>query len=400
MYKINIKQNIDTTPWNITCEKRACYLREQISAGYKIAVIVYEFPDTSTFRYRGYNMYQIMQKSTKWKTVYFFRHELDCVESFLTNIDVVILARVKWNLRLQSFINKVDREKIPLYFDVDDRIYDLDYLPQITNTLNVDFEKDGEVAYDFWFAQISRIEMTARQAHGYIGTNAYLANTFSKRFHKPWYIIPNFLNKEQLAVSDMCLREKKKAQYQRPFTIGYFSGTPSHINDFKIVYKEIMQLLYEYDEMELMVVGFMEFPTEMQELIKVGKVKFYNLVDFIKLQELEASVDVNIVPLVINEFTNCKSELKYFETAIVDTVTCASPSFTYKNAIKNGQTGFLCKPTEWYPTIRDIYLKKYDIPKIIENAKREVMENYYGDSIVKQIESVYDSIIERNEKSE
>ena len=34
-----------------------------------------------------------------------------------------------------------------------------------------------------------------------------------------------------------------------------------------------------------------------------------------------------------NKFTNCKSELKFFEAAIAETVTVASPTFNYKNAI-------------------------------------------------------------------
>lgn len=392
MYEINVTHNINTSPWDIPLTERSRYLREIVDSGRRVTMIIYEFPDTSTFRYRGYNIYQTMKNSQKWGTVYFFRHELDTAAVFLKDVDIVTISRVKWNHQLQLFIDKVKDMGIPVIFDVDDRIYDMDYLPLVTNTLNVDFKTAPEVSYDFWFAQISRIEMTARQADAYIGTNAFLQDTFRKRFGKKGYIIPNFLNDEQVEMSRLCLAQKK--EYKKPFVIGYFSGTPSHINDFKLVYKDIMTLLYENDDIFLDVVGFMEFPREMDELIKVGKVRFTNLVDFVKLQELIAGVDVNIVPLVTNDFTDCKSELKFFEAAIVDTITCASPSFTYRNSIKHGETGFLCNQADWYSTIYDIYKKKYDVKKIIDNAHKYAIDRYYGSKVTTIIEEVYDSIME------
>ena len=42
------------------------------------------------------------------------------------------------------------------------------------------------------------------------------------------------------------------------------------------------------------------------------------LADFLTLQTLIGSTGLNIVPLQTNIFTNCKSELKYFEAAIVE----------------------------------------------------------------------------------
>lgn len=394
MFNLIVDHQINSVPWDISLEERCQYLNKMVDLGYSINLLIYEYPDTSTFRYRGYNIYQIMQGSDKWKVVYFFRHELNVAKLFLQNVRIVTISRVKWNHDLHLFIDLVKEKNIPVIFDVDDRIYDLDYLPLVTNTLNVDFKTNPEQAYDFWFAQIGRIEMSARQADAYIGTNAFLCDTFMQRFHKKGYIIPNFLNKEQIEISEICRKQKLNKKSDNPFTIGYFSGTPSHINDFKIIYKELMQLLYECDNMFLNVVGFMEFPSEMNELIKVGKVKFSGLVDFVKLQELIAGVDVNIVPLVVNDFTNCKSELKFFEAAMVNTVTVASHSYTYENSIKHAQTGFLCHPTQWYSTIKDIYDGKYNLDTINQNAYDYVIKNYTGNKIIKQIEDVYNSICE------
>ncbi|MCR5767407.1 MAG: glycosyltransferase [Lachnospiraceae bacterium] len=393
MYNISIDQNYNKEPWNIPLEERMRILRNDLSKGLFVNMLIYEYPDTSTFSYRGYNVHRIMRGSDKWRVVYFYRHELQLLTAFIKKVKLVTVSRVKWNHDLKLFIDAVKNEGIPVAFDVDDRIYDLNYLPLVTNTLGIDFNTKPEVTYDIWFAMISRIEMTARMADCYIGTNAFLSDALTEKFGKKGYIIPNFLNEEQLEVSSICCEEKKKQRSERPFVIGYFSGTPSHINDFKTIYKEILLLLCEYPDIILRVVGFMEFPKEMKKYIENGRVELVPLVDFIKLQELTACVDVNIVPLVINSFTNCKSELKFFESAIVDTVTCAAKTFTYKNAINNGETGFLCGYSQWYSTIKDIYLGKYDIDGIVNKAHLYAVEHYYGDAIIKQITNVYDEII-------
>ena len=102
----------------------------------------------------------------------------------------------------------------------------------------------------------------------------------------------------------------------------------------------------------------MELPKYMMHFIAEKRIAILPPVDFLELQKLTASVDVSIVPLVVNEFTNCKSELKFFESAIVDTMTVASDSFAYTQCIKNGENGFLCKPIQWYDVLKEIYLKK------------------------------------------
>ena len=65
------------------------------------------------------------------------------------------------------------------------------------------------------------------------------------------------------------------------------------------------------------------------------------------LQRLIAEVEINIAPLQDNLFTNCKSELKYFEAAITGTITVASPTYTFSRAIVDGGNSFLAAAYEW-----------------------------------------------------
>lgn len=394
MYKISVPAKGNNAPWEIPFSSRCRTLRQCFKDGVPVALLLYERADTSTFRYRGYNMAQITKDSSRWRSVYFFTNEINKIFPYLCQLSLAVVIRVKWTHMLEKFICEVKSNHIPLLFDVDDLVFDTKYLPMVTNTLNVPFV--DEMDYDFWFAYIGRIEYTAGKADGFITTNSFLGDKLQEKFDKPYGVIPNFLNEEQLRISERCIRQKKTQVSKNPFIIGYFSGTPSHINDFKTIYKELVLLLEEFKYIQLKVVGFMEFPPEMQPLLKAGRVTFTPLVDFLELQRLIAEVDVNIVPLVNNIFTNCKSELKFYEAAVVNTPTFAQPTFTYKNCITDSVNGFLCRQGEWYEKIKAFYLGQTDADSIIKNAYVYAMEHYQGQAILKKLEQCYDMFCKNN----
>lgn len=387
MYKIKCNLPHNREPWSIPLETRIQTVLSAASQGRKIALLVYREADTSTFRYRCYNVYQIT-KIGKWQSVYFFLNELNYIEKMLDMCDLIILSRVQWSYPLDSLIKSARKKEKPVLFDVDDLVCHISYLPLLTNTLNVHF--GSEVDYDFWFAYVSRHQAVASQVDGFITTNPFLGQMLTKMFNKPYRVIINSLNNEQLMVSEQCREKKKNTAYRLPFTIGYFSGTPSHINDFRVIYQELIQLLEDFPDIILQVVGFMEFPKEMHELIKKKRVQFTPLVDFMELQRLVAQVDVNIVPLLRNTFTNCKSELKFFEAAAVDTVTVATPTYTYEHSIQHGETGFLCNQGQWYDTITELY-KNTELRKhVAKQAEKYCLTTYAGTAFNKQVCSAYD----------
>ena len=392
MYNLQCILPENREPWNIAFEERYQLVAKASMQGKKIAAILYHHADTSTFRYRCYNIYQATKDSDEWQCVYFFMNELDAFAKLMDQFSVITLARLKWEHSIDKIVLMARSKGIPVLFEVDDLVCNVKYLKLVTNTLNVHF--GGEADYNFWFSDFTRMEYTASLADGFITTNDFLGNKLSERFGKPYQVIPNSLNQEQLSVSEFCAKRKARMKNQKPFTIGYFSGTPSHINDFKMIYQEIIQLLNDYPDMVLQVVGFMEFPEVMQPLIKKGRVKFAPLVDFMELQRLIAQVDVNIVPLVENTFTNCKSELKFFEASVVDTVTVAAPNYTYAHSIEDGKTGFLCRPGQWYERIVYLYEHPEESQKMAKAAKEYCLKRYTGEFFLNQIHEAYNFFIQ------
>jgi glycosyltransferase involved in cell wall biosynthesis len=215
-----------------------------------------------------------------------------------------------------------------------------------------------------------------KMCDGAITTNDYLAAKLAKYSGLPVSVVPNFMNKEQLDYSDALFRHKQEKNFARDDKIhlGYFSGSPSHKLDYAIIVPAIESLLGSDPRIELMIVGYIEAGPV---LSKFGdRVKRQPFHDYVNLQRLISTVEFNLMPLQANDFTNCKSELKYFEAAVVGAMSIASPSYTYAAAIRDRENGYLAKAQEWLSVIEKAIEKKSRWPALIENAREDARSKY------------------------
>ena len=266
-------------------------------------------------------------------------------------------------------------------FDIDDLIFDYRDLKLIYNTTK-------EKSLFYWLGYIWGVRRIAKRVDGFLCTNEFLAGKLKRSFNKPVRVIPNSLNREQVELSKKLI--KKKDKKQEKFVVGYFSGSPTHMKDFRMVEPELVKFLQSHEDVKLRVVGDMEFSNEMKKWIEKDRVEVLDKVDYLKLQELISGVDVNIAPLLINDFTNCKSELKFFEAGVVETTTIASPTYTFKKAIKDGKNGFLAKSGEWYDKLEYLYKHPEENKKIAKNAREYALKHYYGKEFLEEVEEAYD----------
>jgi glycosyltransferase involved in cell wall biosynthesis len=110
------------------------------------------------------------------------------------------------------------------------------------------------------------------------------------------------------------------------------------------------------------------------------RIEFYPLQDFMNLQRLIAEVEINIAPLQDNTFTNCKSELKFFEAAICGTLTLATPIFSLRNSIVHEKTGFLVPSHAWDSALQEALAVLEDESRYsaIAAAAFEYVQEAYG----------------------
>lgn len=372
-------------PWKMSLKKRLKIYDQARKEGKKIALYYTIVPDNTTFRYRIYNTMQATLESKKWQAVFFCQSEMRTLLELIPKSDLLVLGRqAEWNETVEKIVKTAKDNNVPTVFDLDDLIFDKKYLKLVTESIG------EENNLEFWNRLFDVVNGTGRNVDGFILTNEFLAKKVKNTFKKKCGVIRNSINQEQIMVSK--LSEKiKKYKRKNEFIIGYFGGSPTHQKDFEMAAPEIMRFLKDYDNTKLKVVGYMKFGEEAKRLLEDGKIQFSPFVDFRKLQYLMAMVDVNIAPLVVNDFTNCKSELKFFEAAIVSTTTIASPTYTFKKTITDGENGFLAQPGEWYGKLEYLYKHPEINRKVARRAKEYAFNHYCGKEFLSEIEETYDS---------
>lgn len=376
------------TPWNISLEKRISELKSAKKSGKKVAAILYSDVDLySSFRYRAYNIYQATKNSKKWQLIYFFPNELKELKNLLSEIDLLIFGRLeKWQPKFDELALAAKNLDLKIAYDLDDCVCGPKYIKQMFNVVSPDY-----IDQEYWIKTSAHMELISYLADDFIATNNYLGKLLSEAHDKkPYHVIPNFLNHEQINYAKELVPKKSQDDI---FTIGYFSGSHTHATDFEVVYPELIELLEKHENFRLKIVGMLQLPESANRYIESGQINFVKMVDFLTLEKLISEVDVSIAPLADNIFTNCKSELKFFESALVKTPCIVSPSPVFKNVIRKNQTGILCRPGEWTDAILRIYEDKDFAAELAENAHNYVRENYYPEAVLEKIENVYDEII-------
>lgn len=362
-------------------------LQKLLKRGKKVVYIKNQF-DNSTFRYRCFNVVQAMSKQEKYVITYFLSSEIPSILKYLQEVDILIMQRALWDLNIENMIFSSKNLGIPVLYDVDDLIINPKYVPLYLNNLGI--IRNPDISFDVHFNFASKYYAVATKCDAFITTNMFLAEILKEDFQKEVHIIPNFLNKEQENHSEIIRR--KKTKNSDPFMLGYFSGSPSHKEDFNMISTELKVLLEKHKDFLLKIVGHIELPTELKEFeSRIIRVPF---VSYEELQYEIGEVDVNLVPLQQNLFNNCKSELKYFEASIVNVVSCCSPTFVYKEIVKDKENGYLCRDGEWYTKLDYIYRSQKKSLRVIENAFKTSLDLYGVRNQSEKITGVYDSILE------
>lgn len=376
-------------PWASSSDERLSSLVKKT----RRIVYFYEHPDTSTFRYRVLNPTLTLASDPDYDTSasWFDLRDLKSNIDFIEHADALVLCRVRYNAAVARLIARARAKRIPVLFDCDDLIFDIERLHLIVHSLNLDQESDG--TWEDWFSYIGRVGATLRLCDGIITTNQYLADRALEYMPQlRTAVVPNYLNPDQQDYSTKLFQAKKASGWRRDenIHIGYFSGSPTHARDFAVALPAVKRLLENDPRIILRVVGFGAFDNEFE--IFGDRVEYHPLQNYLSLQKLIAEVEINIAPLQENQFTNCKSELKFFEAAMCGTLTLATPTYTFKNSVKHESTGFLVPSYGWDDALQKavaLVEDKNNYINLVEAAFKDIKKRYGWD---KQASVIVDAI--------
>ena len=371
MYIYSVSTNEYKDPWDTSFAARF----EQLVRGQKHVAYYYERPDSSTFRYRVYNMIQSLQETGNRVSASFFKgEELEYLDRIVDHADVLVICRSNYSKRLNRMITKARKMGKKVFFDIDDLVFNPLHVHFVLDCLNQDL--DNPIISNYWFAYFGMQAAIMDLCDEVITTNGFLAERIRAHSGKPTWVIPNFMNREQMEISERIFEAKRADGFKRndQIHLGYFSGSHTHSKDLMVAADALSELLEKYQNIVLRIVGFMDLPESLQRF--KSRIERYPIQNFMELQRLIGEVEINIVPLQDNEFTNCKSELKYFEAGAVGTISLASPTFTYTQSIQDGENGFLAKSYEWLDRLESLICEVDSLSSIARQAHHHSMTKF------------------------
>lgn len=253
----------------------------------------------------------------------------------------------------------------PVFFDIDDLVFDTVYTDQLSYTQGLNQVEKGN--YD---AGVRNYGYMLENCDGAITSTNQLQEEL-KKYQSTVLLNRNLASDELISISSQFLKDY--SQVSDVVKIGYFSGSISHNENFELIKPAIKQLLKKYSNVQLHIVGILDIPKDMKPF--GNQIVTHDYVDWDKLPALISEVDINLAPLVDSIFNRAKSEIKWIEAALVKVPTVASKIGAFSDEVVDGETGLLATDDEWFDKLESLVLSLELRQKLAESAYRAVLEN-------------------------
>ncbi len=261
----------------------------------------------------------------------------------LAGVTLVVLFRAAWDARVAALYAACRERGIRVAFDSDDLVFEPEYMREpyfdYLRTLN-------PTGRERWSANVAGWRQSLLAADCALVSTPPLAAA-AEKLGKPAAVWPNGISFRMI--------EEARRLATRPapeacsIRIGYASGAPTHQKDFAQIAGPLAAVLAERPGVSLTIVGYLDL-AEFPELTKhAARIETRPAVPHRDLGAEYARFDINLAPLEVgNPFCEAKSELKYFEAALLQVPTVAAATAPYAAAIESGNNGFLARnEAEW-----------------------------------------------------
>lgn len=293
--------------------------------------------------------------------------------TYADKFSVFVFHRVLFTPSVAKLIAEIKKRGKEIVFETDDLVYDPEFLVhmdywRVMNPLERKLYENG-VGGEILADPYVKVATTS---------TSFLADKLREKGKKV-FVVPNRLPASDVAVADKLYPERLewlKTKTEETVTIGYFSGTAGHDKDFSTVTGALLALLEKHRNLRLFIVGplvlddaFASFSDRIDRMHYVERKKHFGNV---------ARVDINIAPLEVgNPFCEGKSELKFFEAGIVGVPTVAAATQTFREAIKDGEDGFVAETkTQWEEKLERLITDPAFRMRIGERARNTALSRY------------------------
>jgi len=306
----------------------------------------------------------------------------------LPNYDLWVFFRLGMSPLLATLFRIATQLKIIPILDFDDYIFD----PKMAKHISL-LKKYSHLERKCWI-EMMRLYQKSFQTFRYLTLSTSFLVKITAGVGKKSFLIPNGVNQKQIKISKKALTQRlKKLDRHKALNIGYFSGTQTHQRDFEEVAPVLLKILQEFPNVNFCYGGYLDLDKKFSLFPK--QIKKLPFVPWQNLPYNLAKIDINLAPLELNNpFNEAKSELKYFEAALLKIPTIASATQSFKDAIKSGRNGFLAEDSsDWYKWLKLLIQNSGLRKKIGEKAFIHTMNNYTPRVLAPKTKRVYHEII-------
>ena len=285
--------------------------------------------------------------------------------SMAQNASHIIIYRSPISPELLRLCHLAKEYGKPVFFDIDDLVFDTVYTDQLSYTQGLNSVEKGN--YD---AGVRNYGYMLENCDGAITSTNQLQEELYK-YQSKVLLNRNLASDDLIAISSQYIKDY--SQTSDIVKIGYFSGSISHNENFELIKPAIKQLLKRYSNVQLHIVGILDIPKDMKPF--ENQIVTHDYVDWDKLPALISEVDINLAPLVDSIFNRAKSEIKWIEAALVKVPTVASKIGAFSDMVIDGETGLLATDDKWFDKLEALVLAPESRQKLAESAYRAVLEN-------------------------
>ncbi len=264
----------------------------------------------SSVRYRCFNPAQALSSVN-------INADVTTVDMVTLNIveryDLIFFHRPEMGNKLEKLVNRAKQRRCAVIADYDDLIFNPDYAEH----------SPGFLSQQYLLDTVKRIfkknyDALALFDHFSVSTTPLAAEIKKIKSSSKITVFPNCLAEAWLQHNNQpCSRNSKVRR------ITYLPGTNSHHHDFAVVQNLLSKFLSDNSDAILRIVGPLKFKKKKYNRHQLELVPY---VPYPLLPGLIRDSWVTIAPLANTIFNNCKSGLKYFESAAFGIPVIASPT--------------------------------------------------------------------------
>lgn len=313
-------------------------------------------------RYRVYNLVAALEKRGYRCLVHDFYHVGDIV-AFDIVPRVVVFFRAPYDVRV-GIVEALDffqRKHVSTVFDIDDYVFESDLVPSIAAVAHYDPIEQ----FDYrWGVRAYRSLMFCCDKST---TSTDFLSERMRLLGRDSATVVNSFNYEQFELSERLSTETRSNK--DVVRICYYSGSKTHQRDFAACASAIQETMRRNPKVEFRLVGLLDLDESWLPFAdRIDRAGFMAPLDM--LRDMHAC-DINLAPLEEgNPFCEGKSELKFFEAALVLVPTLASRTAPFRAVIQDGINGMLASdPAEWLDKL-EVLVSSTELRRTLSTAAR------------------------------